>query len=440
MASARADGHGASGLAVKAVDAARPAAAEVPLPGARVAYLVNHYPKVSHTFVRREILALERAGVTVLRYAMRGWDAVPPDPEDAREQTLTRYLVRGGLIPLLASTVRTAAAHPGRFWSALVQAMSLSRRSDRGVAYHFVYLFEACCLLRWLQAARADHVHAHFGTNGATVALLVRNLGGPPYSFTVHGPEEFDRPEAIGLAAKIAAARFVVAISSYGRSQLYRWSALADWAKVHVVHCGLERGFHAAGGPATEPSARLVCVGRLCEQKGQLLLIDAASRLAARGIAFELVLAGDGEMRAEIEAAIRDRGLASRVRVTGWVSSAAVRDEMLAARALVLPSFAEGLPVVIMEAMSLGRPVVSTFVAGIPELVRADNGWLVPAGDVEALADAMEACLATTAERLAEMGRRAKERVLARHDIDVSAARLSALFRSSSFDESEPSR
>ena len=139
--------------------------------------------------------------------------------------------------------------------------------------------------------------------------------------------------------------------------------------------------------PAAGGERRLVCVGRLCEQKGQLLLIEAARLLAERGTKFELVLAGDGEMRGEIEALIAKYRLTDTVRITGWISSDEVRAEILAARALVLPSFAEGLPVVIMEAMALRRPVITTFVAGIPELIQhGEHGWLVPAGDLESLA------------------------------------------------------
>jgi glycosyltransferase involved in cell wall biosynthesis len=171
-------------------------------------------------------------------------------------------------------------------------------------------------------------------------------------------------------------------------------------------------------------------VGRLCEQKGQLLLIEAAQALASRGVAFELVLAGDGELRGPIEALIARHGLQAQVRITGWISSAQVRDEILAARALVLPSFAEGLPVVIMEAMALRRPVLTTYVAGIPELVReGENGWLFPAGSVEALAEAMLDCLQQPAEVLQRMGEAAYQRVLKRHDIDTEAARLLSHFK-----------
>jgi glycosyltransferase involved in cell wall biosynthesis len=221
-----------------------------------------------------------------------------------------------------------------------------------------------------------------------------------------------------------------VAISSYGRSQLYRWVEHAHWPKVVVVHCGLEPAFHQ-GTPTPIPAApRLVCVGRLCEQKGQLLLLEAAGRLAAKGVAFELVLAGDGEMRAEVEALIANLGLQRQVRITGWISGERVREEILAARALVLPSFAEGLPVVLMEAMALRRPVLTTCVAGIPELVRpGENGWLVAAGSIEDLAAAMEEILKSPLDALEQIGEAAYLRALDRHSIDTEAAKLAAHFR-----------
>jgi glycosyltransferase involved in cell wall biosynthesis len=285
-------------------------------------------------------------------------------------------------------------------------------------------------MLPWLRAHGTQHVHAHFGTNSAEVVMLARELGGPSYSFTVHGPEEFDQPQGLGLGEKVRRAAFVVAISSYGRSQLYRWIAHSQWPKVKVVHCGLEPAFHAVAPVALPAAPRLVCVGRLCEQKGQLLLVEAAGRLAAAGTPIELVLAGDGEMRGEIEAMVARHGLGGQVRITGWISGGEVRREILAARALVLPSFAEGLPVVLMEAMALRRPVLATYVAGIPELVRpGETGWLFPAGDIDALVAALADCLMRPAEELQRMGDAASVRVLARHAIDTEAARLAGLFR-----------
>ena len=411
---------------MKPVEPAGPRSAA---PSLRVAYLINQYPKVSHSFIRREILALERLGVAVSRFAVRGWDDAVADSADQAERLRTRYVLREGLFAPLQATVQLAMLRPRRWLGAMRLVMASWRGSDRTLFHHLAYLAEACLLVRWLEAEPVDHLHAHFGTNPAEVAMLVHALGGPPYSFTVHGPEEFDHPQALGLGRKGAHAAFVVAISSYGRSQLYRWLARAHWPKVQVVHCGLDAAFHAvAPMPAAAPT-RLVCVGRLCEQKGQLLLVQALHRLVSKGVPVELVLAGDGEMRAEIEALVTALALGSHVRITGWIGSEQVRDEILAARALVLPSFAEGLPVVIMEAMALRRPVVTTFVAGIPELVLdGENGWLVPAGDVESLALAMQACLAATPEQLVRMGEAARARVLERHDVDREAGKLVALF------------
>ena len=398
----------------------------------RIAYFINQYPKVSHSFIRREILALERQGVEVQRIALRGWDAELQDAEDSSEQARTRYVLQRGVKGLLAPSWQVLRAQPRRFFQALWLAMRLGLRADRAWPYHLVYLAEACQVLQWLQAGEAKHVHAHFGTNSTEVVMLANVLGGPAYSFTVHGPEEFDKPQFLHMGEKVRRAAFVAAVSSYGRSQLFRWVAHDHWAKVKVVHCGLERSFHEVAPVGVPTAPRLVCVGRLCEQKGQLLLLEAARVLAARSIAFELVLAGDGEMRGQIEALIARHGLQQQVRITGWLSSAQVREEILAARALVLPSFAEGLPVVIMEAMALRRPVLTTYVAGIPELVRpGENGWLFPAGAVDELAAAMADCLAQPAEALQRMGEAARQRVLQRHDIDTEAARLASYFKAS---------
>ena len=396
----------------------------------RVAYFINQYPKVSHSFIRREILALEAQGVTVQRLALRGWDAELVDSEDAREREKTRYVLRQGVKGLLSSTLSSLLRHPVRFLAALRLAVSMASGSDRALPYHVIYLLEACQLVRWMQDFGATHVHAHFGTNPAEVVMLARALGGPVYSFTVHGPEEFDKPQALGLAEKIRRAGFVVAISSYGRSQLYRWVEHAQWPKIRLVRCGLEAAFYDVVPLAISKVPRLVCVGRLCEQKGQLLLLEAARKLSMQGVPFELVLAGDGEMRVDIERLIQAYGLDDRVSITGWVSSERVREELLAARALVLPSFAEGLPVVIMEAMALRRPVISTFVAGIPELVVAGkNGWLVPAGAVDELVAAMQEALTLPDSQMAVMGEAAYVRVTQRHAIAREAAKLLALFQ-----------
>lgn len=399
----------------------------------RLAYLVNQYPKVSHTFIRREIRALEQLGLHVERVSVRDTRAEAADDADRVEAAHTNVLLERslrGALALGAAAVRAALGDPRRAARAARLAIALGRKNERGPLVHLAYLAEAARLVELARLHGIEHVHAHFGTNSATVALLAHELGGPGFSFTAHGPEEFDKPDAIALADKIDQARFVVGVSSFGRSQLLRRTPARSWDKVKVVPCGVDDSFLSDAHLAPIPAApRLVCVGRLCEQKGQLLLLEAAQRLAQQGVEFELVLVGDGELRRECEELIARHGLGRRVRITGWATGERVREELNAARALVLPSFAEGLPVVIMEALALGRPVISTYVAGIPELVEPGvSGWLVPAGDVERLAAAMRECLAAAPEALDALGAAGRARVLERHDAAHAAALLAEAF------------
>jgi len=397
----------------------------------RIAYLTNQYPKVSHSFIRREIVAIELLGFEITRIAIRGWDLETVDDEDCVERDRTKYVLHDGPLPLLLALLRMIATRPACFARALLLALRMGRRSDRPLFVHLAYLAEACRIEPWLRAAGIQHVHAHFGTNPAEVAMLQHVLGGPQWSFTVHGPEEFDKCELIGLAEKIRRCAFVVAISSYGLSQLYRCVGHQHWHKIHVVHCGVEPAFCTVPASPVPAARRLVCVGRLSEQKGHLLLVEAARRLASQGVDFELVLVGQGEMRADIETLINSSNLRAQVRLTGTISTERLREEVLAARALVLASFAEGLPSVIMEAMALGRPIISTFIAGIPELVHpGEHGWLVPAGDVDALVDAMQECLDAPVAKLTSMGKAAHDRVIERHSVEAAADQLSGLFRS----------
>jgi glycosyltransferase involved in cell wall biosynthesis len=395
----------------------------------RIAYLINQYPAVSHTFIRREIRALEKQGHEVLRISIRGWQDVQQG-QDLLEQQQTRYVLRGGPVFLILAFLQALVTRPKGLAKAARLMWQISRNADRPLSIHLIYLFEACAIFFWLREANIEHLHAHFGTNPAEVAMFVHELGGPRWSFTAHGPEEFDKPKFIALPEKIRRCNFVVGVSSFGRSQLLRNVGHEHWQKIKVVHCGIESDFYANSPDEPGGDRRLLCVGRLCEQKGQLLLLDAGRQLRDRGTKFELVLAGDGEMRAELESLITRYGLENVVRITGWITSDQVRDEILAARALVLPSFAEGLPVVLMEAMALKRPVISTFVAGIPELVvPGEHGWLVPAGETETLAAAMQACLDADPGTIARMGDAARARVLERHDADKEAAKLAGLFQ-----------
>jgi colanic acid/amylovoran biosynthesis glycosyltransferase len=399
----------------------------------KLAYFVNQYPKVSHSFIRREILALEALGLPVERFALRGWnDHTLVDEEDVRERGRTRFVLQDGALALLVRALVWLLCRPGRFVRGLKAALALSRGSDRALALHLASLAEAAVLTRWMEQAGITHVHAHFGTNSAEVVHLAHALGGPPYSFTLHGSFEWDMPRQLKLREKIRDAVFVAAVSSFTRAQLMRWSRPEDWPKLHQIHCGLAPSYFQAPVPLVPDTPRLLCIGRLCKEKAQILLVDAVAELVARGQAVELVLAGDGEDRPAIEGRIRERGVGGQVRITGWISGDQVRQELADSRALVVASFMEALPVVIMEAMALRRPVIATQVGAIGELVRdGQEGWTIPAGSVGALVDAMQRCLATDLDTLRVMGERGHARALQRHRSDDQAARLAGLFRSS---------
>ena len=327
----------------------------------------------------------------------------------------------------MLAILRSVVRRPGRFVAALTLALRGFAAEPKHGWRHLVYLIEACWLAGRLDGV--DHLHAHFGTNPAAVARLAHILTGIPYSFTVHGPDEFDAPVALDLRGKIADARWVMAISSYGRSQLMRWSDPAHWLKLVVIRCGVDRLFTEQPPASDRHPATFCCVARLSAQKGLPLLVEAASRLAALGHDFRLILVGDGEMRAELERMIAGHGLQRHITITGYVDSTRVRDIVAGSRALVLPSFAEGLPVVIMEALAMQTPVIVTAIAGTPELVDGQCGWLIPAGSVEALTEAMISALAATPETIAAKGAIGRQRVLEFHDAARNGAALVALLQ-----------
>lgn len=388
----------------------------------KIAYVLNTYPQPSQSFIRREIHALEAQGHEVTRLAMRAGDAPLVDPLDQGEATRTAYILKSGGMGLARACLKQFASSPSRFRTAFRQAMALGKVSEVGRLRHLIYLAEAAEVAARCHAAGVAHVHAHFGTNAAAVALMSHTLGGPKFSFTVHGPEEFDAPRALALGAKIAASDFTVAISSFGRSQLCRWADGADWDRIKVVHCGIEPARFDAPAPLADGPRRVVAIGRLVEQKGQLALVQA---LAKTQSGIHLTLIGDGEMRSQIEAAIATHGLQDRITLTGWVGEERIRDELARAHALVMPSFAEGLPMVVMEAMAAARPVIATYIAGTPELVQQDvTGWLVPAGDTDALTQAMDHLAQAPLAYLQKMGTQGRARVLERHDVANEAAKL----------------
>jgi glycosyltransferase involved in cell wall biosynthesis len=408
----------------------------------KIAYLINQYPTVSHSFIRREILALEAIEIPIIRFSHRCCAEQVIDEADRQELDKTNVILKVGINGLLVYLLRVALTRPFRWFQAFTLTLKLGWLSNGwlpnlGILRHFAYLAEACVLLFWFRRSDISHVHVHFGTYSATVALLCQALGGPSYSFTVHGPEEFDNVRAMALPEKIKRATFVVAVSLFGSSQLYRLCHPDDWSKIHVIRCGLDEQFFGSPWHPIPNEPRFVCVGRLCEQKGQLLLVRAVAQLVSMGFSLKLVLVGDGPFRELLETEIIRLKIKKAIAIIGWATEAEVKRQILASQAMILPSLAEGLPVVIMESLALGRPVISTYVAGIPELIEPGKcGWLVPSGSVEALVSIMQTVLQTSRSELEQMGQIGIQRVARQHNIKQEVQKLARLFAQNALEPS----
>jgi glycosyltransferase involved in cell wall biosynthesis len=394
----------------------------------RIAYLASEYPKVTHTFIRRELKGVERRGLGVERMSIRPTDIDSlPDPEDRDEVQRTFCVLERGY-GLLVDCLLVALSNSRRFIGTAIRSLRLGRRSQSGMLRHAAYLIEACAIYRYTRRKNIVHIHAHFGTNPTTVAMLVHRLGGPTFSFAVHGPGEFDAPEFIHLSQKIAEAAFVTAISDFARGQVWRWTAPEQWEKIHIVRCGVDSRFLEQEATPVPDVPRFLHVGRMSRSKAQPLILQAAAQLKLLGRSFEIVMIGDGELRRALEDMIEDLGVEEEVKLLGWSSGEAVRSEILRSRVLLLPSFGEGLPVIIMEALALARPVITTRIAGIPELVvDGVNGWLISSGNLNQIVEAMTDALDTSIERLTTMGMEGRAAVRELHDSDKEAGKLFAL-------------
>ena len=393
----------------------------------RLAYLTNWYPAVSLTFVIREIEALREMGAEILTCSIR---PSPPEqhpgPSEKREAAATFNVLPETLSPLgLGRAVLHALGRPRRLAEAAALAWTMRPPGLKALVWQGAYLAEAMVLARHLAAHRIEHLHMHFAGGSTTAGMLAARIACIPYSFTLHGPTDLEEPARWRLGTKIAQAAFVACISHYARSQCMLWSHPTHWSKLHIVHCGVIPDLYESAHTRTEGPVRLLFAGRLAPVKGLRVLLDALSLLGKR-TEVDLTIVGDGPDRDELEriAALLEK----KVRFTGYFSQAEVAGEMAATDIFVLPSFAEGVPVVLMEAMASGKPVIATQVAGVGELVEDGmSGRIVPPGDAVMLAHAI-ADLAADPTLRNHMGAAGRNRVRTAFDIRVEAVRLAGLF------------
>lgn len=399
-------------------------------PPIRLGYLVSQYPTVTHTFVLREVRRLSSLGFEIRMVSVRGPDREPTGmpPEDREEYSKTTYILPRGWAAIAWENVRHFAAHPGRYVRGAVRAAKLAGPDLRRLVAYAAYWAEAVVAARAFVAAGVTHVHTHFSS---TVAQLLPDAAPLTWSGTIHGSGEFVNPAGFNLAEKARGARFLVAISRYGASQIMRDSDPESWSRIEVVPLGVDPSRYAPPDrlARVDGPAELLTVGSLVPVKGQLILLEALARLVGEGRDVRLRFVGDGPLREGLAQRARELALSDRVIFDGWRNQEEVRQRNAAADVFVLSSFAEGVPVVLMEAMALELPCVSTNVAGIPELIRDGcEGLLVAPADAEALAAAVARILDEPAFARA-LGVAARTRVLSRYDLLANVDRLGGVFR-----------
>ena len=374
----------------------------------RVAYMTGQYPRATDTFIQREVAALRRRGAHVETFAVRrpaSNELVSAEQQAERDNTY--YLLPGRPLAFLKAHLGLLAQSPRRYLFALRLAMRTRPPGLKALLWQLAYFAEAGLVASRMKAHDLPHLHNHFSDSSCSVAMLAAELGGLSFSFTMHGPGEFFEPQRWRLDEKVRRARLVCCISHFCRSQAMIFAPPDTWDRMNIVHCGIDpadyRPRHHAG-----IGRRVLFVGRLAAAKGLPILLDAIAALRREMPSIELTLAGDGPDRQRLEDQAARLGSAENLRFLGPGSQAKVRELLAQSDVFALASFAEGVPVVLMEAMAACVPVIATRIAGIPELVDDGAcGLLVTPGDARALASAIVRLLSDPAlrNRLGEAGR-----------------------------------
>jgi glycosyltransferase involved in cell wall biosynthesis len=395
----------------------------------KLAYLTSQYPATSHTFIRREIAALRDRGVELATYSIRAPAAAELTAEEDRREAASTYTVlRRGLNEFAAAHASALLRRPIRYLRTLRLALGHRPPGVRALLLALAHFGESILLARQLRRDDITHLHNHFANSAATVGMLASRHIGIGWSFTMHGISETDYPAGLMLPDKIRAAWFVACVSWFGRAQAMRVVPPSHWPKLSVVRCGLEldrlpQRLRAEGG-----DLRIICVGRLSPEKGHAGLLKAFAELRRIHPHVRLILVGDGPDREELDGLADELGLRDSVSFLGRLAEQATLKEVAASDVLVLPSFMEGLPVVLMEAMAIGLPVIASRVAGIPELiVDEQNGLLFTPANWAELLRCLDR-LTTSAHLREQLGQQGRQTVANEFDIRQSAAQLQDIF------------
>ena len=395
----------------------------------KIAYLVSQYPTISHTFILREIRRLRELGFDIRVASVRAPDRLYEllSIEEQEEQRATFYIKPAGATAAIQAMLSLLRRRPIALLAGFAFSLRLARFNPKTSLANLFYLAEAALFVEWMRREGLSRVHMHFTT---TVGLLARRLVPLSTSATIHGSAEFMDPRGFHLREKIDAFDLLCAISEYGRDQLKRLADRQHWSKLRVSRLGVDPAVYSPRPFRYNPSPfEIICVGRLSAGKGQDILIAAFARLVKQGRAVVLRLVGDGEERAALEHQAAEAGCGASIIFEGFLNAYSVHDRYQQADLFALASMAEGIPVVLMEAMAMEIPCVATSVGGVPELIRHEvDGLLVAPGDEEQLATALARCLDDTElrQRLGKAGRR---RVMECYDLNRNTAALAEILR-----------
>jgi glycosyltransferase involved in cell wall biosynthesis len=384
------------------------------------------YPSITHTFIQREIAALRLSGVHVETLSSRK----PPDKENVGAEQNSEWQNTRFILPacrpwnLLKTHSRLLLKSPRRYFGALKTALLVRPAGLKSIVWQMAYFAQAGIVAGHLSDHRLTHLHNHFAMSSCSVAMLASQMGGFTFSFTMHGPTELYEPKFYQLQEKIKRALFVCCISHFCRSQAMAFSPADQWGKLHIVHCGVDPTLFNPVEHSGE-AGRLLFVGRFAAAKGLPILLEAIAELnQVRGRSCTLTIAGGGPDEAAMKRQISELGIGEHVKFVGYQSQAQIRELMSDTDVFVMASFAEGVPVVLMEAMAGGVPVVATAIAGIPELVDdGASGFLAPPGDVHSLAQRIDELLADPQLRR-RFGQAGRLKVEAEFNITTESKRL----------------
>jgi colanic acid/amylovoran biosynthesis glycosyltransferase len=400
-------------------------------PTRSIAYLVSRYPTLSMIFVLREVLALRAMGFRIETASINEPDrpAEKLTPQEQEEAARTYCVKCHGLAGAAAAHAHTLMRNLPGYWRGVALAFRLAGLDFSRLFLNLMYFTEALMVGQWMRRKGQTHLHVHLASQAASVGLFVHRVFRCGYSLTVHGPDEFYDADGQYLPQKIAAADFMVCISSYTRSQLMKLSTYDHWKKFVVARLGVDGMlFSPLPQNSAQEAFEILCVGRLTPAKGQHLLIDAVGRLTQQGRRVRLRLVGDGPDYASLLACAARLASPEAVVFDGAVNQDRIRSIYATAGVFCLPSFAEGLPVVLMEAMAMQIPCVATNINGIPELIRDGiDGLLFPASDLEALVEAL-ARLMDDGELRRRLGSSGRTRVLEQYDLARNVEALAGVF------------